>query len=1608
MSDISLRMSITENASKQLGTVADAAVKAAEQMKKAGQVMDKAFTSSAPNSFASRTGNAINSVCSEAENLGNVINEAVGGFEDFSSVDISGMESAFSSAASGAQDFSETARKIGERMDDISDSAKEAGESINGVGDNSSLDSLSSEADSAGQAMDNASSKALNLGNALKTMFAAVGAAKIAGAVKDFTADSIELGKSYTSMISEVQAISGASQEEMVQLEQVAREYGATTVFSASESAEALKYMSLAGWSADQSSSALGGVLNLAAASGMGLGESSDMVTDYLSAFGMQADQSDYFADLLAYSQSNSNTTAAQLGEAFRNSAANLNAAGQDVETVTSFLEGMANQGYKGSEAGTAMAAIMRDITNAMEDGAVEIGKTSVAVMNEKGNYRDLTDIITDVSDAVDGMGSAERAAALSSTFTADSTKGLNLILNEGIDKIAGYEEELRMAGGTAEKMADIMNDNLSGDMANMNSAFEEMQLQVFEGMEEPLRDGVQYITSDIIPALTEWVPDAFASVADTISEVGSAVSPLFTTLLKNPKGVATALTSIGTGVLAFKTVSSVPDTIEKLTGSVGKFGEMITSHPYAAAAAGIAAAVVAIKGAVDEYNEIRIDENLAEHFGDISLDDQQVETLASQIMPVETIAQFDFANTKFEGADGLIETAEAALEENGYLVWKVANVGLELTDGEKQEVISNGQEFVDSIAEAFQENEYGAETTVKALLGDQSGAVIEVMQGWFNADNAQLETLSEAFTNILENSFGNGISGIDTAEIQTQVEDILQDAFSSGITDADELSETIAGKLEAFLGEGAGLVDTEMLAGDIGSILREAMTGENVDTEGLSSSIAELLQGSIDSGVSDVDTSTALSILQTKMMQMVNGAKQSELKGQLDWLSITSSGAALDSESWAETVGKVSEYQTALMEADEQAYQSMLATVEQAVANDPSRQGEADAILKAVEMAYNDLNASTLATAWDWMYGSLSDDKAYGEELSVLQEAMDSSSFREKIIGTDWQSGLAFAETDLESAISEQFKYLDEGTRGALADRYEAMLPSIGQMEKIISEAAEDGKAVPEALMDSYREAMTIGAAAGDTDAMWKYMALETAQEFPGMDEFLSTLEENGMDFAQFPEAVQEYFKNAFTDTTDADYSWLTDELASEFAKEGGPDWENVWRLLDEQGIEVDLSEIPVTATGEPDIEEIARSISGLEATGEKYTINGEDYIKYEAVSGDTLWSYASQIAEEESQIPALVEQIASASEIDDPDNIHIGQEIMVPAEFALEADTSDIAREAGETADEVRKEAEEAVGDTPAETEQVVNTTYEKGNVDTGNLETKEEELKQEPVEEHIPASIVIELQNLDDAELQEGINGVMEERDAIPVDVPADVNILAGEISTGEMTAAAVEQTRSNLLTAFEQVFPVPGKADVELTEENNAPDIYNEVGNAVRDAFSAGFNASAHVAVTLTADYSLANPTKTITFSGAATGSAVVSAALHAEGGYFDEPHLGIVAEAGVGEYIIPMDGSERSLGMWEEAGRMLGADTESTNPVGPAFTSQGNDASSGGASTEAGNEKTINLNINGSGKIQGSGASREEILQVIMDNIKGVIMDMLQDDILMEGDGAYEY
>lgn len=427
-----------------------------------------------------------------------------------------------------------------------------------------SIDQFGKEVGEAAEEVKDASDKTSTFRDMLKanlTSTAIVGALKkIADAGKEAAEYVIEVGSSFESAMSEVAAISGADDVGLEAMTEKAKELGSSTKFSATEAAEAFKYMALAGWDTNTMLQSIDGVLNLAAASGMELANASDLVTDYLSAFNMEASQSAYMADLLAYAQANSNTTVEQLGEAFGNCAAILNAGGQDIETVTSLLEGMANQGVKGSEAGTALSSVMTQITQKMKDGKIAIGETEVAVADSNGNFRDLTDILVDVEGALEGMGTQERSAALAATFNKTALSGLNTILNEGMTNISNYETALRNSEGAASDMATTMQDNLAGKVTEFNSALEGLGIQVYEYISGPAQAVVETATG-AINAITEAITPQRTELDQLVEDTEKANKELQTSIengkasIENAELEAGRIQELGNQLLALNGV---------------------------------------------------------------------------------------------------------------------------------------------------------------------------------------------------------------------------------------------------------------------------------------------------------------------------------------------------------------------------------------------------------------------------------------------------------------------------------------------------------------------------------------------------------------------------------------------------------------------------------------------------------------------------------------------------------------------------------------------------------------------------------------------------------------------------------------------------------------------------------------------------------------------------------------------------------------------------------------------------------------------------------------------------------------------------------------------
>lgn len=398
----------------------------------------------------------------------------------------------------------------------------EAQESTDGMA--SSIDGYGNEIRDIGESAEEGSVGVSMFTGALSANVVTAGLEKAIDVLKEGVEYAVHVGSAFEESQSKVKAISGATADEMAQIEAMSKNLGRTTKFSASEVSDGFSYMALAGFKCSEQLAAMPGVVNLAIAGEMDLAAASDMVTDYLSAFGLGAEYAGEMADMLAYAMSHSNANVEQFGEAWRNSAANMNAAGQSMQTTTAILEALANQGRKGSEAGTTLKAIMRDITSKMQEGAIAIGDTTVQVQDANGNFRDLIDILADVETATDGMGTAARAAALSSIFTDDSISGVNMALQEGVGAIRGYKDELNNCDGAASDMADTMNNNLSGSVKNLGSATEGLGNAVYSYLDGPVRgvvdgltDAINGITDAIEPQVTEI--DRFVDVVVEASD---------------------------------------------------------------------------------------------------------------------------------------------------------------------------------------------------------------------------------------------------------------------------------------------------------------------------------------------------------------------------------------------------------------------------------------------------------------------------------------------------------------------------------------------------------------------------------------------------------------------------------------------------------------------------------------------------------------------------------------------------------------------------------------------------------------------------------------------------------------------------------------------------------------------------------------------------------------------------------------------------------------------------------------------------------------------------------------------------------------------------------
>lgn len=439
------------------------------------------------------------------------------------------------------------------------------------------------------------SSMTVALGN-----LAADGIRKAATELKNFTTDVIETGTEFDAGISKVGAISGASAEDMEKLREKAKEMGASTKFTAAESAEALEYMAMAGWKTEDMLSGISGIMDLAAASGEDLGTTSDIVTDALTAFGLTAADSGHFADVLAAASSNANTNVSMMGETFKYVAPVAGTLNYSIEDMAEAIGLMANSGIKSSQAGTALRSIITRLSTDAGSSSKSLGalgtlveKLGVEFYDTNGKARDFGDVIAETREAWQGLTDEEQTTYGKKIAGEEAIASWLSLMNAAPADVEKLSAAIKNCDGAASDMSSTMQDNLQGDFVLLDSAVDGMKISLADELEPEMRDIVQYITKKM-PDIEDDLSKVFKGGSKL---VGGAVKTL-PVVVDALEPIAPLITAVGVGIGALKVAQTAEGWMKGLNA-------VMSANPAVAVATGILGVSTALFELYKKYDSI-------------------------------------------------------------------------------------------------------------------------------------------------------------------------------------------------------------------------------------------------------------------------------------------------------------------------------------------------------------------------------------------------------------------------------------------------------------------------------------------------------------------------------------------------------------------------------------------------------------------------------------------------------------------------------------------------------------------------------------------------------------------------------------------------------------------------------------------------------------------------------------------------------------------------------------------------------------------------------------------------------------------------------------------
>lgn len=946
----------------------------------------------------------------------------------------------------------------------------------------SATDKCATSIDEFGKEVKEAETSTSTFGDVLKANLASeaiiAGVGKLVEGIKSVASACIDTGMAFEKSMSTVEALSGATGQDLEDLTNKAREMGAATLYSAADAADALGYMALAGWNTKQMLEGIEPVMNLAIASDMDLAEASDIVTDYITAFGLTVADSTKFVDEMAFAMSSSNTNTEQLGEAYKNCAATAGSLGYTVEDTTAALMVMANAGVKGGEAGTGLSTIMTRLATDTKDCATELEKYGVSVYDSQGNMNSLSSILIGMGGIWEDLTDKEQAnlakiVAGTSQYSKLQTimLGMNEAAKEGGTSFEDYTKALEECDGTAAQMAETMGDNLQGAIWNLESSLEAVEETVYSALTDSLQEGVgeaadaltqldnalKYGDAQVsLARLSDAMEGFVESSADLATDILPGLIDGLAFILENASTIAGGITGIATAIGAYNTVTKVAGDVSRL------FGLALPTSQIALVASlltGAAAALAVWKATAEKSDGEKITKEMEslkeslEGTAEARETDRQ-EMVATESTVKSLVRELENENTSTKRKKQIVEELNAALPD------------LNLQYDEQANLLSMTADELDRSTEAMirQMKVAAAEEDLTEIINDQYQAekelasIQEEIADKYGVEADSAEEVAEALRKMAEEQDAYNDSWTTYTGMPSNLGDNAEDmlAYADAIDIANESINGLTEEYEAveeYINANTEQVDENTAAMDENAAAAEAMGAT-------ATQVSEELQEAYKDAFEDIRESLggATEDFQTLGQQAMGTADQttasfSEIKQSMEeWAAGVDSYA--DSVAIAETI----------MSADS----NSAAYLQSLIDKGPSAAAELD----AVTAAYDDNRA-----AFDELVDTYNQTNQMLDNLSQM-EAGFSTGYTDM-----YNAGLeAIAENaplltdEMTANFDEQTALIDEKTaemQDALTNGYAA-----GSGDQTAAIAETTTAVAQEGIIDPLNE--TLGVADG------------------------------------------------------------------------------------------------------------------------------------------------------------------------------------------------------------------------------------------------------------------------------------------------------------------------------------------------------------------------------------------------------------------------------------------------------------------------------------------------------------------------------------------------